>query len=369
MPWTTEQKTFAVETYFRLKSFRETQLRFKDHFNCREFPVSSVICGWVKKFRTHGTVNNLNAKDKNRQSHSGRPKSSRTQDNVAAVRDSVVRSPRKSVRRRSQELGINRESVRRILISDLHLYPYRIQIKHKLTADDMRKRVTMCQWFSDKIDDEPDFLDNMWFSDEAHFLLSGHVNSKNNIFWGSTLPDHCQQRPLHSVKCTAWVAISTHGIIGPFWFEDDDELPLTVNTERYIQVLRKFWVALGRRRGIDRALQWFQQDGATPHTSNESLEWLQQRFDDRLISRRCNPEWSPHSPDLNPPDFYLWGYLKDRVYEHNPQTIPDLKAAITAAIRAIPREECRRVIENFARRIQVCLQRRGAHLEHIFERL
>ena len=39
-------------------------------------------------------------------------------------------------------------------------------------------------------------------SDEAHFLLSGHVNSKNNIFWGSTPPEHCLQRPLHSVKCT-----------------------------------------------------------------------------------------------------------------------------------------------------------------------
>jgi len=64
----------------------------------------------------------------------------------------------------------------------------------------------------------------------------------------------------------------------------------------------------------------------------------------------------------------MWGYLKNRVYCNNPQTIPDLKAAITAAIRAIPREECGRVIENFARRIQICLQRRGAHLEHIFER-
>ena len=65
-------------------------------------------------------------------------------------------------------------------------------------------------------------------------------------------------------------------------------------------------------------------------------------------------------------DFYMWGYLKDRVYGNNPQTIPDLKAAITAAIRANPREKCGRVIENFARRIQMCLQRRGAHLEHIF---
>ena len=81
-----------------------------------------------------------------------------------------------------QELGIDRESVRRILITDLHLYPYQIQIKQKLTPGDMRKRVTMCEWFCGKIDEDLDFLDNVWFSDEAHFLLSGHVNSKNNIF-------------------------------------------------------------------------------------------------------------------------------------------------------------------------------------------
>jgi len=60
------------------------------------------------------------------------------------------------------------------------------------------------------------------------------------------------------------------------------------------------------------------------------------------------------------------GYLEDRVYGNNPQTIPDLKAAITAAIRAIPWEECGRVIKNFTRWIQMCLQRREAHLEHIF---
>jgi len=69
---------------------------------------------------------------------------------------------------------------------------------------------------------------------------------------------------------------------------------------------------------------------------------------------------------LEPPDFYLRGYLKYRVYGNNPQTIPELKAAITAEIRALQREECGRVIENFARRIQMFLQRRGANLEHIF---
>jgi hypothetical protein len=38
------------------------------------------------------------------------------------------------------------------------------------------------------------------------------------------------------------------------------------------------------------------------------------------------------------------------VYENNPQTIGELKAAITAKIREIPKEECVRVIDNFARR-------------------
>jgi hypothetical protein len=46
---------------------------------------------------------------------------------------------------------------------------------------------------------------------------------------------------------------------------------------------------------------------ATPHTTNDSLAWFRERFKDRLISRKCDIEWAVHSPDLNPPYFYLWG--------------------------------------------------------------
>ena len=60
------------------------------------------------------------------------------------------------------------------------------------------------------------------------------------------------------------------------------------------------------------------------------------------IYTSASSQWCPklhqychivHSPDLNPPDLYLWGYLKDNVHENNPQTIGELKAAITAKIR------------------------------------
>ena len=94
MPWTTEQKIFIVEAYFRQTSIHAAQLQFKERFGCREFLVHSMIYRRVNKFRTHGTVHNLNRKDTNRQSHSGRPKSSRKPHNVAAVRDSCCPQPK-----------------------------------------------------------------------------------------------------------------------------------------------------------------------------------------------------------------------------------------------------------------------------------
>ena len=140
------RKTFCVETYFEIKPFCAVQRRFCRKFQCRHHPDKRLIHRWAQKFRKHGAVLNLNAKGK-RDTYSGQTKSARSQENIDAVRASIGRSPRKSLRRRSQELGISRESIRRILVKDLLFYPYRIQIKHKLSQADMEERVAMCRWF------------------------------------------------------------------------------------------------------------------------------------------------------------------------------------------------------------------------------
>jgi hypothetical protein len=36
-------------------------------------------------------------------------------------------------------------------------------------------------------------------------------------------------------------------------------------------------------------------------------------------------KWPPRSPDLNPCDYFSWGYLKGRVYSPLPKTLDDLK--------------------------------------------
>ena len=67
---------------------------------------------------------------------------------------------------------------------------------------------------------------------------------------------------------------------------------------------------------------WFQQDGATAHTARVSMAAVSEVFGDRVISRGL---WPPRSPDLTPPDFYLWGKLKGSVYGNNPRTMDELK--------------------------------------------
>ena len=51
--------------------------------------------------------------------------------------------------------------------------------------------------------------------------------------------------------------------------------------------------------------------------------------------------------DLSPPDFYLWGYLKSKVYANMPTTIIELRIATRDEIRAIPRYVARSRSDEF----------------------
>jgi hypothetical protein len=72
---------------------------------------------------------------------------------------------------------------------------------------------------------------------------------------------------------------------------------------------------------------WFRKDGVTANTANNSMKILNEIFGECVISRNLRP---PRSPDLAPPDFYLWGAAKSAVYRDRPRTLNELKTTITA---------------------------------------
>ena len=71
-------------------------------------------------------------------------------------------------------------------------------------------------------------------------------------------------------------------------------------------------------------------------------------------------------PDLTPPDFFLWGYLKDRIYSNpRPRTLDQRKDNIRREIRNIPQETFPRVMENMAVRMQNVIGQGGAYVENV----
>ena len=234
----------------------------------------------------------------------------------------MMAEPKKSLRRLGQELGCSKATAQRIAATDLKLYPYKITVHQKLEECDENARKRFSAWFLRKCETTAAFVDNVWFSDEAHFHLDGRVNSQNHRFWATAAPEEVAQRPLHSKKCTAWCAISSRGVIGPFRFEDAEGNAVTINSVRYRQVLAKFWKSLQQRCKDDPHLQWLQKDGATAHSAAKTRDWLRNRFGERVISAKEANPWPARSPDLTPADFFLWGHLKSVVYTGNPQSIP-----------------------------------------------
>ena len=59
---------------------------------------------------------------------------------------------------------------------------------------------------------------------------------------------------------------------------------------------------------------WFQQDGATCHTVEATLDVLCSAFEDHIISRKADDAWAPRSCDSTPLDYYLWGADQDKCY-------------------------------------------------------
>jgi len=93
------------------------------------------------------------------------------------VQDSVQVSPHKSVRRRSQQLGMSRSFVHCILKNELHLHPYKIWLTQELKPTDHGKRRLFTEWILSQLD--ADFTSKIIFNDEAHFHLSEYVNKQN----------------------------------------------------------------------------------------------------------------------------------------------------------------------------------------------
>ena len=346
-----QQKAFCVLEFAKTKSIVTVQRAFQGQFHINA-PSPKNIRRWFQQFQERGCL----CKKKS----PGRP--SVSEAHVTRIRSTFERSPRKSTYRASRELAIPQSTVWRVLRRRLHLKPYRLCLVQALTDDDKRKRIDFCSSMLEMIDDET-FISRLVFSDEATFHLSGTVNRHNVRIWGTEHPHETVEHVRNSPKVNVFCAVSRNKIFGPFFFEND-----TVTGQSYLDMLQHWLFTLLQE---DRPDFIFQQDGAPAHWHLNVRNFLNEKVPQRWIGRKGDNDlalcaWPPRSPDLTVCDFFLWGYVKDRVYVPPlPTSIHDLKQRIAAAIDLVDRDMLINVWEEFSYRIDVARASGGGHIEHL----
>ncbi|GFX27530.1 putative DD41D transposase [Trichonephila clavipes] len=219
------------------------------------------------------------------------------------------------------------------------------------------------EWAQNEIAVVPDFHKRILFSDEAHFRVNGYVNKQNCLIWSEANPQVYVERPLHPEKLTVWCALWAGGIIGPYFFKNDEGHNVTVNDDRYRAMITNFFIPELKNHDVQEL--WFQQDGATCHTARATIDLLKDTFGDRLISRFGSVNWPPRSCDLTPLDFFLWGYVKSLVYADKPQTLDQLEDNIRRVIADIGPQMLEKVIENWTSRLDYIRASRGSPMPEI----
>ncbi|XP_054449778.1 uncharacterized protein LOC129087027 [Pteronotus mesoamericanus] len=342
---TREQRVRAVKLYYQNQCNGAATARLlREEFGIR-LVQSRNITSLIRKFEATGSVHDAK--------RSGRRVSATTEEKAAELRASLLRSPQKSSKCLSGELGISDRSVRRLL-DKMKMKPYIPRLLHSLHDGDSDRRVEFCERFLAKLREDENFPTKIWWSDEATFKLNGHINRHNCVYWNEVNPHVILEKDINLPGVTVWAAISVMGIIGPVFFDGP------VNQNNYLHVLQtELWPRVEHDFGV-----YFQQDGTPPHYALCVREWLDVHFEGRWIGRRGPLEWPDGSPDLTPPDFFLWGVLKDLVYKTEPRNIDELKDRIQDKFADITIELCRKACLSVVGRVRECLAQDGQQFEH-----
>lgn len=262
-----------------------------------------------------------------------------------------------SLREISQELQISHESTRKILKK--HGYrSFKYQLHQHLYPDDGDRRVVFCDWLLQNHRINPNFINFILFSDESRFTNNGMFNKQNTRYW-ATQNQHAMREGNFQERfgVNVWAGIVGDRIIGPIFFQGQ------LTGARYLGFLQnEIEEHLEHLPLEDLRRIYFQQDGAPPHNTREVLDYLIGHFNNQVIATNGPVRWPPRSPDLTVLDFFIWGYVKERVYYPTaPATLEILEERILRAFRCITPQMLQNALRETIERAEMCREHGGMH--------
>jgi len=249
-----------------------------------------------------------------------------------------------SLRNISRRLKISYSSVRKYLIRN-RFRSYKIKNALDLTTKNFEQRIEFSDWYSSLSDKRKNLI---WWSDESFIRLSSFPNRNNNRIWRKKSPSFLYRKKYSKKGIMVWCAINSEGDVLHHIFKEN------VTGNSYKQMLKSKFPLMKMNR------YWFMQDGAGPHYSNVVKDMLNKRYPRRWIGRgSCFQSWPAKSPDLTPCDFFLWGYLKNRIQQKQPRTRQNLINIFKYEIEHIPKKFIQRACSSVEERMKKLQETKG----------
>ncbi|CAG7823309.1 unnamed protein product [Allacma fusca] len=352
--YSTEAKRRMVEEfrYFKRDGLNirqavlSTQAWYRDNYGPERCPSRWTLVNLDTKWVEGGSI--LNKRPP------GRTRTAQTPGNLRKIVSKVRRNRKISTRNLAAAMPISRSSCMRMMKKEGYGPKRAIPVHAELTPAERIRRVAFCREMIDRIAGDAEFLPHILFTDEKVFQLHGATNSRNDVEWWKDNPHREVVRDKRKkVGVMVWAGVWAGGILTPIFIEG------SITGAAYLNMLRTKVVPELAERGVLNSL-YFQHDGATPHHTPPVMEYINEAFGGRVIGRTSEIDWPTNSPDLTPPDYYLWGTIQARVKRREPKTLTELKQAIRVEFRAINLGEIRRSCLKAAEKFQQCVDRQGA---------
>ena len=347
----------AIEVIYKEKGWSADKI-------VREFPNK----GW-KRSTVYNLIKKIEAtRSSERIRGSGRPRSARTEENLAAVMERAISGPGEPGTSRSEneiarELGISQASVSRAK-HDIGIHTYTRMVAPRITRAARQRRKERASDLIERLDEN--CIPFCIFYDEKDLTLERPINKQNNKVCSvaerkrDVSPERLfHERSRFSRKIMVCGAVSYQG-------KSDlivvDPQTTKINSDQYQSVLRRLLPSIRRLYPDD---DWiFIQDSAPSHRSQSTQEFLV----NNTPAFVAHDEWPPNSPDCNPLDFHVWNSLREKVYagRREPfENLQELEAAAKAAWREISVEEIRRAVDQFLPRLHVVVDQDGGPIQHL----
>lgn len=311
-------------------------------------PSYSTVRYWFSRF----SQGQLNLDDSERP---GRPATATTDDNVAAVKQLVEDNPRITYEMIAGVLGIGNSAIHSILHDSLGLKKVEAKfVPHQLTAEQKACRVKIAQQLLDMF--------HAGSSKHTYDIVTGDETILRQI-----QPRHQRQSavwcyenelPEPQVSANEWgprimicVFFSKSGHVATIPVREHRTVTAEWYTKHALSAVLKAW---DKKRNSRKDLK-LHHDNAAAHTAKLTQDYLEQNG----VTVLPHP---PYSPDLSPPDFFLFGYLKQRMHGKSFKSLDEALRVFGQEIAEIKKETWHGAFDEWFRRLELCVNNHGDYV-------